>query len=48
MKSVSFTVNPKLKLVKANTDNSNAIATTAYVQNVIAALVARIEALENK
>lgn len=29
------------------TDNSNAIATTAYVQDVIASLVARIEALEN-
>lgn len=29
------------------TDNSNAVATTAYVQDVIATLIARIEALEN-
>ena len=33
---------------QANTDNSNAIATTAYVQNVIVSLLERIEALENK
>lgn len=30
------------------TNNSNALATTAFVQNVIASLLERIEALENK
>ena len=32
MKSVSFTVNPKLKLVKANTDNS---ARQLYNESVV-------------
>lgn len=44
----SVVLNNGTATTKADTDNSNAIATTAYVQNVIAALVARIEALENK
>lgn len=30
------------------TNNSNALASTAFVQNLIASLVARIEELENK
>lgn len=32
----------------STTDNSNKIATTAYVQNVIAALLTRIEELEQQ
>lgn len=41
-------LNNATAVTKATTDNSNAVATTKYVKDVIASLVARIEALENK
>ncbi len=43
----SVVLNNATAVTQELSDDSNALATTAYVQDVIASLVARIEALEN-
>ena len=44
----SVVLNNGTAVTQASTDNSNKVATTAYVQSVIVSLISRIEALENQ